>query len=103
MNKTLPRKARILFLFSDTGGGHRSATEAIIEALECDFPGQFNLAKVDFFKQYAPPPLDRMPALYPEMVKVPRAWGWGFRLSNGHRRGRLLSGATWLYVSEAAR
>ncbi len=43
-------KKRILFLFSDTGGGHRSATEAMIEALELEFPGRFETNKVDFFR-----------------------------------------------------
>jgi 1,2-diacylglycerol 3-beta-galactosyltransferase len=28
-----PRKPHIVFYFSDTGGGHRSAAEAIIEAI----------------------------------------------------------------------
>ena len=40
---------RLLFLYSDTGGGHRSAVEAIIEALGLEFPGQFEAEKVDFF------------------------------------------------------
>ena len=44
-------RKRVLFLFSDTGGGHRSATEALMEALELEFPGQLALSKVDFFRQ----------------------------------------------------
>jgi hypothetical protein len=36
--KYQPDQARIVFLFSDTGGGHRSAASAIIEALELEFP-----------------------------------------------------------------
>ena len=44
-------KKRILFLFSDTGGGHRSATEAMIEALDLEFPGRFDSHKVDFFRE----------------------------------------------------
>ena len=31
------KKPHILFLFSDTGGGHRSSTESIIEALGLEF------------------------------------------------------------------
>ncbi|MEI6291147.1 MAG: galactosyldiacylglycerol synthase, partial [Chloroflexota bacterium] len=58
------KKPHILFLFSDTGGGHRSATEAIIEALEIEYPDTFTCEKVDIFKDYAPRPLNRMPDWY---------------------------------------
>ncbi len=98
-----PDKPKILFLFSDTGGGHRSAAEAIIEALRLDYDGLFNYEMVDFFKDYAPPPLDKMPAWYPSMVRVPQAWGLGYRLSNGNRRARFLTSTMWPYVSRAAR
>jgi hypothetical protein len=33
MNLPVPKKAHILFLFSDTGAGHRRGAQAIIEAL----------------------------------------------------------------------
>jgi 1,2-diacylglycerol 3-beta-galactosyltransferase len=81
---------RVLFLFSDTGGGHRSATEAIIEALELDHPGEFEIEMVDVFKEYAPRPLDRAPKLYPEMTKLPIAWEVGYKLTDGQRRVRML-------------
>jgi len=38
MKKQSKHKPHIVFLFSDTGGGHRSASEAIIEALDLEFP-----------------------------------------------------------------
>jgi 1,2-diacylglycerol 3-beta-galactosyltransferase len=98
-----PERPHILFLYSDTGGGHRSAAEAIIEALHNDYGAEIETSMVDFFREYAPPPLDRMPALYPSMVRLPRAWGLGFRLSNGHRRSRLLTSTFWPYVRFAAR
>lgn len=80
----------VLFLFSDTGGGHRSATEAIIEALESNFPGSFLISQVDVFKEYAPRPLDKTPDLYPEMTKLPLAWEVGYKLTDGQRRARML-------------
>src|SRR3972149_7802774 len=55
---------RILFLFSDTGGGHRSATEAIIEAVEHGFPGRFHAEVIDVLADYAPRPLNRLPQAY---------------------------------------
>jgi len=96
-------KTRILFLFSDTGGGHRSAAEAIIEGLNLEFGDQFTTEMVDIFKDYAPRPLNRMPDLYPTMVRVPQVWGLGYRISNGHRRARLLTASAWPYVRRAIR
>jgi len=64
-----------LFLFSDTGGGHRSAVDAIIEAMQLEYPDGFSAEKVDFFKQYAPPPLNFAPELYPMMSKKPDPLG----------------------------
>jgi 1,2-diacylglycerol 3-beta-galactosyltransferase len=103
MTKVPPARPKILVLFSDTGGGHRSAAEAIIEAIKMDYGGRVSTEMVDIFLDYAPPPLDKIPALYPRMVRVPRAWGVGFRISNGHRRARLLTDTFWPYVRQAAR
>ena len=64
------KKPHILFLFSDTGGGHRSATEAIIEALGLEYGADFTCEMVDIFKDHAPRPLNRMPDWYPYMVKA---------------------------------
>jgi 1,2-diacylglycerol 3-beta-galactosyltransferase len=93
-----PEPVRVLFLFSDTGGGHRSAAEAIIEALCLEYGDRISTSMVDVFKDYAPRPLNRMPELYPHMVRVPRAWGLSYRLSNGHRRARLITASAWPYL-----
>jgi len=92
-----------MFLFSDTGGGHRSATEAIIEALNLQYGDTFSAVMVDVFKDYAPRPLNRMPDLYPTMVKVPQVWGLGYRITNGHRRARLITASAWPYVRRSIR
>jgi len=103
MTKTQSDRPRILFLFSDTGGGHRSAAEAIIEALQLMYGDKIATEMVDVFKEYAPPPLNRVPDLYPKMVRIPRAWGLGFHLSDGHRRARFITASTWPYVRNAIR
>lgn len=100
MNLPSEPQKRILFLFSDTGGGHRSAAEAIIEALHIEFGDLFKIDMVDVFK-LAPRPLNRMPDLYPAMVKIPQAWGLGFHLSDGHKRARLITAGAWPYVRNA--
>lgn len=100
---TVGRKPRILFLFSDTGGGHRSATEAIIEALELEYPDQFNWEMVDIFKDYAPLPLNRMPDWYPYMVLAPNLWGASFKLTDGRVRARAITTTMWPVAARTAR
>ena len=48
-------RPHITFLFSDTGGGHRAASEAIIESLHSEFGEAVVTEMVDFLKDYAPP------------------------------------------------
>lgn len=97
------KKPHVLFLFSDTGGGHRSAAEAVIEALGLEFPDAFTTEMVDFFKEYAPIPFNKMPELYPQMVKAPRLWQAGFYATDGRSRARVITGAFWPYARRAAR
>ena len=72
----LPEARRILFLFSDTGGGHRSAAEAIIEAIYLQYRGQITCEMIDIFKEYAPPPFNLAPRIYPPLSRMPTLWGW---------------------------
>jgi len=91
-----PRK-RILFLFSDTGGGHRSATEAIIEALERDYPDQFECTMVDFLRSYTPSPFRYAPEIYPQMSRV-GAWRVTYFASDGRGQINTLNHVTYPYV-----
>jgi 1,2-diacylglycerol 3-beta-galactosyltransferase len=103
MNKSLISKANVLLLFSDTGGGHRSAAEAIIEALKLEYGETINVNMIDFFKDYTPRPFNSLPVLYPAMVRVPQAWGLGYKLSNGGRRSKILTSSAWPYVRRSIR
>ncbi len=96
-------KPHIVFYFSDTGGGHRSAAEAIIEALHLQYGQGFTAEMVDVFKEYAPPPFRRMPELYPEFVKAPRLWQASFYATDGRARVRALSASMWTIAGVAAR
>jgi 1,2-diacylglycerol 3-beta-galactosyltransferase len=60
---------KVLLLFSDSGGGHRSAAEALIEAWEADYPGRVKAEMVDFIRDYVPFPLNRAGSAYPSMVR----------------------------------
>jgi 1,2-diacylglycerol 3-beta-galactosyltransferase len=97
------KPGKILFLFSDTGGGHRSAAEAIIEALGLECGQQVATEMVDIFRDYAPPPLRNMPELYPELVRIPELWRLGYRLSDGRQRTRLLQASAWPVVRRSIR
>ncbi len=95
--------AHIVFLFSDTGGGHRSAAQALIEALNLEFPGRCICEMIDIFRQYAPPPLHRAPDLYPPISRLPDMWELGYRVSDNPRSTRLIYDAIWPYVRWSVR
>ncbi len=57
-------KKRILFLMSDTGGGHRAAAQAITEAIHYLYPDTYDTRIEDIWKNYAPWPANRMPEAY---------------------------------------
>ncbi|MGA2490151.1 MAG: glycosyltransferase [Anaerolineales bacterium] len=96
-------KPHITFLFSDTGGGHRAASEAIIEAIHSEFGEAVITQMVDFLKEYAPPPFNHLPEVYPDMVRVPELWGAMFDISDGRSQARIVTSTFWPYVRRAAR
>jgi 1,2-diacylglycerol 3-beta-galactosyltransferase len=103
MNPPTPRKSHIVFYFSDTGGGHRSAAEAIIEAIELEYQGKITTEMVDFFKSYAPRPFNRAAEMYPYMVKAPHLWGASFHATDGRARARAITTTMWPIARQAAR
>ena len=96
------KKPHILFLFSDTGGGHRAAMDAIIEGLQLEFGDGVTFESVDFLKD-APPPYNQLPRFYPDMVKIPELWGVGFKISDGRPQARMITSSFWPLVRRAAR
>jgi len=94
---------RILFLFSDTGGGHRASTNAIIEALEEQCPGRFDAQMVDFLADYAPPPLSRSSQIYRGVSRTKLIWAGSYRASNGPRRSKALNQVTYPYLSRSVK
>ena len=103
MNSQNLRKPHIVFYFSDTGGGHRSAAEAIIEAINLVYKDQVTTEMVDFFKDYAPLPFNRMADMYPYMVKAPRLWSASFHATDGRARARAITTTMWPIARRAAR
>lgn len=103
IEKTNHRKPHIVFYFSDTGGGHRSAAEAIIEAVHLEYKNRVTTEMVDFFKDYAPPPFNRVGAMYPYMVKAPRLWSASFYATDGRARARVITATTWPIARHGAK
>jgi 1,2-diacylglycerol 3-beta-galactosyltransferase len=103
MADLLSKRPHILFLYSDTGGGHRSSTEAIIEALKLEFNERITTQMVDIFLDAAPRPLNYAPKMYPYIVRVPEVWGLGYRISNGNRRGKMIVKGAYPYVRRKLR
>jgi 1,2-diacylglycerol 3-beta-galactosyltransferase len=97
------KKPNVVFLFSDTGGGHRSAAEAIIEAMNKMYADSFTAEMVDFYKDWGRGPLSRMPELYPEMVKARGLWKASFYATDGRTQARLMTASLWPLVRAATR
>jgi 1,2-diacylglycerol 3-beta-galactosyltransferase len=89
---------RIVYLFSDTGGGHRSAAQAIMEAMELEFPGQTSQEMVDIFGEYAPGILRRVPQSYPPLSRHPRILGMIFHFSDGAGRTGVFLRILWPFI-----
>lgn len=92
-------RPKILFLFSDTGGGHRSAAEAIIEALELEFPGQIDTEMVDVFRN-APSPMHLAIPTYPMFAQMPGIWDIGYTLLDGRRRVFIANSVLSPYIRQ---
>lgn len=58
-------KKRILFLMSDTGGGHRAAAQAIEEAIHYLYPHTCYTHIEDFWRFHTPWPINKIPQTYP--------------------------------------
>lgn len=101
--KPTPRKPHVVFYFSDTGGGHRSAAEAIIEAIQLEYKNKITTEMVDFFKDYAPPPFNKMPDWYPHMVKAPQLWSASFHATDGRPQARAITATMWPLARRAAK
>jgi 1,2-diacylglycerol 3-beta-galactosyltransferase len=99
----MSKKPHILFLFSDTGGGHRAAAAAIQEALHTEFPNQVDWEMVDFFKDYAPPPLNNAGPDYPGFAQFPDFWELIFEASNTHTTARLAQSLAWPLVKSGVK
>lgn len=66
---------RVLFLISDTGGGHRASAEALAEALHRLHGASVACAIVDPFAEYTHWPLNQAPEAYSPLINR-ATWLW---------------------------
>ena len=79
----------MLFLFSDTGGGHRSAFQAIQDALAIRHGDEVAFDAVDVLRELRWP-LNKQPELYPRMVNTSKfLWALMYHSFDGRRRSGL--------------
>jgi 1,2-diacylglycerol 3-beta-galactosyltransferase len=89
----------ILCLSSDTGGGHRSAAQAITEALQYLYPDTYRVEMVDALLNYSPFPFNRMVYLYRPLVdEGVHLWKWMWKSTAGRRRTNILLLLAYPYV-----
>lgn len=83
-----PVTKRVLFLFSDTGGGHRSAFQAIQDAMEMRYGDAVAFDAVDVLRE-CKWPLNKQPELYPRVVNTSKMlWALMYHSFDGRRRAR---------------
>jgi 1,2-diacylglycerol 3-beta-galactosyltransferase len=97
MNATNQAK-RVLILTTTTGGGHKSAANAIHDSLTTEYGKDVQVEVVDVLKKYAPQPFDRVPEAYQVMQKMPRAWRSFYELGDGVRRAKIIGATIALYT-----
>src|SRR5690349_12152423 len=91
MTSNFPSTKRVLFLMSDTGGGHRAAADAIQAAMYDLYPDTYDYEMVDVFKHYTPFPFNQMPDFYPVWInKSKRSWHLGYLLTNTRSRSKIV-------------
>src|SRR5215475_9401693 len=82
----------VLFLVADTGGGHRAAAAALIEALARRYPGQLSAVECDpLGGPSAHAVLRWITRLYGPLIRwAPWLWGALFHVSNSPAAMRLI-------------
>lgn len=95
---------RILILFSDTGGGHRAAAQALCQALNCKYGDRYETILEDAIVGAAAWPFNNIPKTYFPITKyAARAWGWGFDLSNSRLGQHILSALAYPIAARGLR
>jgi 1,2-diacylglycerol 3-beta-galactosyltransferase len=92
MNHDTDARVPLLFLISDTGGGHRSAAQAVSQALELSYPGRFAPVIQDPLQEPGAPARVRwVTSLYGPAIRL-TPWLWGAIWHSSNSRSTF-----WMY------
>ncbi|MGC9347153.1 MAG: MGDG synthase family glycosyltransferase [Anaerolineae bacterium] len=96
------RPRRFLFLFSDTGGGHRASAQAVLQELDRLYGDAAAVEMVDVFVEMERWPFYRFPEWYRVLVGLRGIpWAVGFHLSDGIKLMKTMSRLVWPYAGSA--
>lgn len=98
MQASVKRPKRIVIIMSTAGGGHKSAANALAEALVNEYEENVIVEIIDILKQYAPQPFDKGPEFYQFMVKAPLAWKNFYEIGNSPRRSKIITSSLAIYA-----
>jgi len=88
----MPSTRQILILMSDTGGGHRSAAQAIADACARTLSGKYSVTLEDAFVRCALWPVCTAPQLYlPTITFAEWLYAFAFHVTNARTMARLLT------------
>lgn len=76
-----PRALKILFLSSDTGGGHRASATSLAQQFQNLFPGS-TYALCDIVQLDGPPPYNTLVKMYKHLSAHPHQWKLVYNVSN---------------------
>ena len=94
-----PAARRFLFLFSDTGGGHRASAQAVKDEMHYLYGPAVSIEMVDVFIELDRWPFSNLPKWYPALVGLNGIpWGVWFHLSDDLKRVEAISKLLWPYV-----
>jgi 1,2-diacylglycerol 3-beta-galactosyltransferase len=72
-------RPRLIFFFSDTGGGHRASAEAVSRAMDMKYPGRFEIEMIDPFVQGSGPLVRWLVYRYSWVIRhLPKVYGMLF-------------------------
>ncbi len=95
----MTRPLRFLFIFSDTGGGHRAAAQAVRDEMERLYGDAVAVDMADIFVEPRLWPFDRFPAWYRWMVGLDSVpWGIGYTVTDHPTVVETLTRLAWPYV-----
>lgn len=86
---------KILVIYANAGGGHRSVALALQEGFRQYHP-HADIFLLDILSEYTPFPFNRFPDIYPVLTRGRgNMWQWLYKLSDGKRQSDFMAQLWW--------